>query len=84
MNLGQAITEATRPRQSPRAISDQEYFQWSRQACWDLLKHKTLGQSFCEYFGITDNVLLYTGNQGLQWNYIQTFYRAGSANLPPK
>lgn len=84
MNLGKALECATRPRQPPRYIKDTEYREWARHACWDRLQHKTLGQSFCEYFGITDHMLLYTGDQGLQWKHIQTFYRAPAGNSPRK
>lgn len=41
------------------SVSIQDYEQWQREYTWDALIDIRYGQSFCNYFGITDNRLYY-------------------------
>lgn len=75
MNLLESINSLNRIRTKRVIISDQRYFDWVRLACWDRLKSQTLGQSFCNYFDIKDDFLLYTKDQKHHWEHIQRHYR---------
>lgn len=41
------------------AINQKQYNRWRKVADFDMLKGKTLSQSFCDYFDINDYILLY-------------------------
>ena len=38
------------------------YDKWCKQFTWDALKNQRYGQSFCNYFGITDHRIFYETN----------------------
>ena len=40
-------------------ITEQQFNEWQKQVSFDLVKGLRYGQSFCNYFGITDNILYY-------------------------
>jgi hypothetical protein len=40
-------------------ITREQFDEWQRQASFDIMKGARYGQSFCNYFGITDNILYY-------------------------
>jgi hypothetical protein len=45
----------------PRSLISQEDFDiWKKDVIWDALHGLRYGQSFCNRFGITDNLLFYT------------------------
>lgn len=57
-------------------ISRTEYDQWARGFVFDGLRNQRYGQSFCNRFGIQDNILFYSttvaeADQYIQKNYIQ-------------
>jgi hypothetical protein len=43
-------------------ISHDNYEQWRKQFTWDALHDLRYGQSFCNYFGITDHRLFFERN----------------------
>lgn len=45
--------------QPARSITEAEFDQWQTIVSFDLLKGLRYGQSFCNHFGITDNILYY-------------------------
>jgi hypothetical protein len=47
-------------------ITADDYEQWRHDYIWEALHGIRYGQSFCNRFGITDNLLYYTA-----WNHIQ-------------
>lgn len=57
-------------------ITEEEYEQWKEKYVWESLQYGTrYGQSFCNYFNITDNKLYYTtGNPGWCDRYIRETY----------
>ena len=40
-------------------ITQQQFAEWQKQASFDIMKGARYGQSFCNHFGITDNILYY-------------------------
>lgn len=42
-----------------KTISSDNYEQWKKQFTFDALKNQRYGQSFCNWFGITDNRIFY-------------------------
>jgi hypothetical protein len=42
-----------------KKITQAEFEAWERQASFDIMKGARYGQSFCNYFGLTDNILYY-------------------------
>ena len=45
----------------PRSLINQEDYEiWQKDVIWDNLHGIRYGQSFCNRFGITDNLLYYT------------------------
>ena len=76
----QMVTETTIPRTDvPRPISQADFEIWQQDYTWDALHGIRYAQSFCNRFGITDNVLYYTTGNPEQVNqYIQEHYLARS------
>ena len=58
-------------------ITTQQYLEWQKQWVFDALKDYRLGQSFCEYFGISNASPLYYfrdnnfSNMWIHDNYLQ-------------
>lgn len=47
------------PPKDIRKISQIEYDNWQRELSFDILRGLRTGQSFCNHFGIIDNILYY-------------------------
>jgi hypothetical protein len=45
---------------NPIRIKNSEFARWKQHYTFDALKGKKYGQSFCDYFDITDYILYYT------------------------
>ena len=58
-------------------IDREEYEQWRRDFIWEALHGIRYGQSFCNRFNVTDN-LLYYNTGGIDWadEYIKKTYIA--------
>jgi hypothetical protein len=56
--MQEAITP-TRNTAPYKKITEQQFNEWQKQISFDLVKGLRYGQSFCNYFGITDNILYY-------------------------
>jgi hypothetical protein len=55
------IVDFTNSDSEPRKLISQEDFElWQKDYTWDALHGLRYGQSFCNRFGITDNLLYYT------------------------
>lgn len=50
------------------------YQRWDREYVFDALMDQRYGQAFCNYFGITDNLLFYERDAERARRYIQTHY----------
>lgn len=59
-----------------KRISARQYQQWLKQYTWDALRNLRYGQSFCNYFDITDHRLFYERNADRCNNLIQCEYLA--------
>lgn len=58
-----------------RIITTAEWHEWQQQVVLDILQGQRYGQSFCNYFGITDNILYYERSQVDADRYIGFNYR---------
>jgi len=55
-------------------ISQGLYEQWAREFIFEGLRDQRYGQSFCNRFGITDNILYYSDTVSWSDQYIQENY----------
>jgi hypothetical protein len=60
----------------PKRISQEQYEIWKKDAVFDGLRGLRYGQSFCNSFGITDNILFFTLNHVEADEYIRRLYIA--------
>jgi hypothetical protein len=79
--MGKAIEDivawADRSGQIRSPITQEEYDIWQKDVIWDALHGIRYGQSFCNRFGITDNLLYYnTWPQEQVDDYIKRQYIA--------
>lgn len=59
----------------PQKIQRAEFESWKKESVMDMLKGLRYGQSFCNKFDITDNLLYYCINEENQVNqYIEKNY----------
>jgi len=71
----QLVTFADQSGQINQAISQEDFELWQKDYTWDGLHGIRYGQSFCNRFGITDNLLYYTNWPCEQINeYIKKVY----------
>lgn len=54
MNSFTAMTTSLCGQSLHKRITTQQYSEWEKQWIFDALKDYRLGQSFCEYFGISN------------------------------
>lgn len=58
--MNEVINNPSRPPLAPNLrITEEQFTQWQKQLTFDLVKGLRYGQSFCNYFNITDNILYY-------------------------
>lgn len=55
-------------------ITEAAYLTWQHSYVFDALQGLRYGQSFCNHFDITDNILFYERDRPWADNYIQTYY----------
>ena len=60
----------------PRRITLEQYEAWKKYAIFDGLRGIRFGQSFCNSFDITDNILFFTMNHVDADEYIRKIYIA--------
>lgn len=58
----------------PTKISQTDYEQWARGFLFEGLRNQRYGQSFCNKFGIQDNLLFFAGSVEEADSYIQKNY----------
>lgn len=58
-DLVKELTNPTAPAAPHKKITQAQFDSWQAQASFDIMKGARYGQSFCNYFGITDNILYY-------------------------
>ena len=77
MIIQHTINEIMSRGQEPKAqaaLTIDNYKIWRRGYVFDGLKGIRFGQSFCNYFGITDNILFYERDVPRAESYIQKNY----------
>lgn len=57
-----------------RRVDQQEYEQWARGFVFEGLRNQRYGQSFCNHFGIQDNLLYFAESVDQADLYIQKNY----------
>jgi hypothetical protein len=57
-------------------VTAEQYADWKQQFTVDALRGQRYGQSFCNRFGITDNLLFFTKDIAWCENYIKDKYIA--------
>jgi len=67
-----SIQESTKPKR----ITLEQYEDWRKDAIFDGLRGIRFGQSFCNSFDITDNILFFTLNHVDADEYIRRLYIA--------
>lgn len=67
------LMQDRRPEQQVK-ISRYDYEQWARGFVFEGLRDQRYGQSFCNRFGIRDNILYYTSTVEEADQYIQKNY----------
>lgn len=79
-NVFEQIAEfSDRYTDKEKQISLEDFDLWQKDVIWDALHGIRYGQSFCNRFGITDNLLYYTTWPPEQlYNYIKKNYVARS------
>jgi hypothetical protein len=73
----QIVTQTEQPDKLRHPVNYSDYDQWRKDYIWEALHGIRYGQSFCNHFGVTDN-LLYYGSADIQWcdEYIKKTYLA--------
>ena len=75
--MNEVINNPARVRQDPdKKITEQQFNDWQQHASFDIMKGLRYGQSFCNYFGITDNLLYYEFSWLNAEEYIRRAYIA--------
>lgn len=72
--FGQMVAFVTGPKSTPLTITREQYSIWKRQYTLDGLRGVRYGKSFCDYFGITDNLLLHSLGVQAADAYIEETY----------
>jgi hypothetical protein len=62
------------PQTDKKTVTPEQYDQWARGFVFEGLRNQRYGQSFCNYFGITDNILYYAGTVAEADRYIRKVY----------
>lgn len=65
---------ATTPFEKLTQISLEQYQEFKSHFSFEALRGKTYGRSFCDHFGIADNLLLFTRDPAWCDNYIRKEY----------
>ena len=58
----------------PTKVEKSAYEQWARGFVFEGLRNKRYGQSFCNHFNITDNILYFSSSVDEADRYIQKNY----------
>ena len=56
----QIVAFADKDSRPKNPISQEDFDIWKKDVIWDALHGQRYGQSFCNRFGISDNLLYYT------------------------
>jgi len=62
------------PKPKSKKISEDAYLQWARGFVFEAMRDQRYGQSFCNHFGINDNILFFASDVEDADRYIQENY----------
>lgn len=62
------------PTTKSEKITQEQYLQWARGFVFEAMRDQRYGQSFCNRFGIQDNILFYASNVADADRYIRENY----------
>jgi hypothetical protein len=68
------VDEMMKESSIDKTVTRKEYEQWARGFVFEGLRNLRYGQSFCNQFGITDNILFYAGTVAEADQYIRKVY----------
>lgn len=75
MGMNWIVDELMKTQNAPVSkITRKAYDQWAREFIFEGLRTQRYGQSFCNRFGITDNILYYAESVDSADQYIQDNY----------
>lgn len=72
-HMVQELLDQNEPRNNAQ-ITPEQYRQWARGFVFEGLRNQRYGQSFCNRFGITDNILFYCDTVVKADEYIRKHY----------
>ncbi len=75
-SIASMVSELTRPKSALPAnkVSWQVYKEWQHSYLFDALRSLSYGQSFCNKFGLADNILYFERNVDMADTYIMLHY----------
>ena len=77
MTMQWMVNEMMRDHEHPdyiKTVTQEQYQQWARGFVFEGLRNQRYGESFCNYFGIHDNILYYAGTVAEADQYIRKVY----------
>ena len=77
MSIQHTVNElmlARKGRTAKEELTRESFERWDREFIFSALQGRRYGQEFCNYFGITDNILFYEGRNDRAINYIRERY----------
>ena len=77
MSIQHTVNElmlAQKGRTAREELTRESFARWDREFIFLALKGQRYGQSFCNHFGIRDNILFYEGRNDRAINYIRERY----------
>jgi len=77
MTMQWTVSELMQDRSHPgyiKRVTEEEYLQWARGFVFEGLRDQRYGQSFCNRFGIQDNILFYSRSVDEADSYIRKVY----------
>ena len=72
-HMVQELLDQSEPRNNA-AVTPEQYLHWARGFVFEGLRNQRYGQSFCNYFGIDDNILFYCDTVAKADEYIKKHY----------
>jgi len=61
-------------RTAKEELTEESFARWDHAFIFDAMQGQRYGQSFCNYFGITDNILFYERDRDRARAYIKQHY----------
>ena len=72
--LVEELMLARHGRTAQEELTEESFEQWDHRFIFEALKGLSYGQAFCNYFGITDNILFYERDRDRARQHIRKHY----------